>query len=400
MTPVTGYLISEYPAVSHTFIQREIEGLRHHGVDVRPYSIREPAPSGLTGAVEQQEHARTFYIFPKLKSPLALLAAHARLLTRAPGRYLKALSLALRVRPAGVKALVYHLAYFAEAGVLAARMQRDGVGHLHVHFANAGCTVGMLAAEICDMPFSFTMHGPTEFFDVHRLGLAEKLKRAVFVACISHFCRSQLMLFSDRADWDKFHIIRCALDSDNYDAESPKEPHNLLFVGRMAGVKGVPLLLESLAALRGGFPQLTATLVGDGPEQTALVAQAAALGLGDIVRFTGSQTQQEVAGHMARADLFVLASFAEGLPVVLMEALASATPVLTTRIAGVAELVEDGVHGRLVSPGDQEGLTAALRALLEDDAGRRTMGQAGPAKIATEFDTRTEAGKLKALFSR
>jgi glycosyltransferase involved in cell wall biosynthesis len=394
-----GYLISEYPAVSHTFIQREIEGLRAHGVAVVTYSIREPLAESLRGAVERCEHEGTFYIFPRLKSPLALLSSHARSFIQAPGRYLSALRLALRTRSAGFKALIYQLAYFAEAGILAAQVRKDDVTHLHVHFANAGCTVGMLAAEMCGRPFSFTMHGPTEFFDVYRLALPEKLERAAFVACISHFCRSQLMLFSDKSHWDKFHIIHCALDPDMYENEDPKDRHHVLFVGRMAGVKGVPLLLQSIADLRADLPALKAILVGDGPEQRELVVRAEGLGLQDVVRFTGYQTQQEVAEYMKAADVFVLASFAEGLPVVLMEALASATPVIATRIAGVGELVEDGVHGRLVAPGDQRGLTEALRELLEDDKARLAMGQAGPGKIRAEFDTKTEAGKLAALFS-
>ncbi|WP_368188459.1 glycosyltransferase family 4 protein [Aestuariibius sp. HNIBRBA575] len=398
MIPKIGYLVSEYPAVSHTFIQREVAALQEQGVDVVPYSIREPSEAGRKGAVEKREHARTFYVLPKLKKPLQLMATHARMIRRGPGRYFRILGRAITRRPAGIKALIWHLAYFAEAGVLADQMGRDGVTHLHVHFANAGCTVGMMAAGLADIPFSFTMHGPTEFFDVQPHQLPDKIAQAKFVVCISHFCRSQLMLFSDPSHWDKFHIVRCAIDPDRFASGADKIRKSLLFVGRMSGVKGVPLLLQSAADLREKHPDMRVTLVGDGPERAALETKVTQSGLGEIVHFTGYQTQDEVAQFMQQSEVLVLASFAEGLPVVLMEALASDTAVVTTRIAGVAELVEDGVNGLLVSAGDQDGLTRALDRVLSDADLCRQMGTAGPAKIRTMFNSQVEAEKLAALF--
>ena len=160
------YLTGEYPRVSHTFIQREAEGLRGLGLDVTTCSVRRVHPENLTGPEERAAEASTFYLLAAAKNPLRLLRDHAAALIRAPGRYLRALALAWRTRPPGLKAALYQLFYFAEAGVLAAELRRRGVEHLHNHFADSSCTVAMLAAGIAGLPYSFTMHGPTEFFAV------------------------------------------------------------------------------------------------------------------------------------------------------------------------------------------------------------------------------------------
>lgn len=399
-TRTIAYLTSEYPKISHTFIQREVAGLRANGLEIDTFSIREPSSDDLRGDAEQSEHQTTTYIFPTLKKPIPLLQAHLSQLVRAPALYLGALVSAVRDRPAGLKSLIYQLAYFAEAGILADHLKSRSIAHLHAHFANSGCTVAMLASQMADVPFSFTMHGPTEFFDVEKFSLRKKLSKARFVCCISHFCRSQLMLFSDKSDWEKFHIIHCAVDPDDFSASPSRDENNLLFVGRMSGVKGVPLLLEAVARVAADIPDLSVTLVGDGEERPELEAQARSLGVADRVLFAGYQSQAEVSGHMANAGVFVLPSFAEGLPVVLMEALASQTPVVTTRIAGVSELVIDGKTGVLIAPGDVDGLADALREIFGDQKARKSMGKAGRAKVSSDFNIQIETQKLAQLFKQ
>ena len=394
------YLVSEYPKVSHTFIQREIAGVRRAGVNILTYSIREPQSDDLMGQAERTEHQSTFYVFKRLKSPVSLIASQFQLFTASPARYFRAFGVALRKRPAGIKSALFHLAYFAEAAILGRELLKNQVSHLHVHFANSGCTVGMLASELTGIPFSFTMHGPTEFFNVEKFALPEKLKRAEFVVCISDFCRSQLMLFAEKTDWDKLHIIHCAVELGLYKTDAIKAKDNVLFVGRMSGVKGAALLLNAVVSLRQNFPDITVTMIGDGPEKADLEAQSSELGLEPHVTFLGARSQQEVAKHMALATVFVLPSFAEGLPVVLMEALASATPVIATRVAGVAELVEDGVNGRLVMPGNQQQLNEALAQLLEDSNMRQMMGKNGRAIVDKVFNTKIETKKLSELLRR
>ena len=393
------YLTSEYPKVSHTFIQREAEGVRAAGVEVLTCSVRKPDPKDLTGPEEEAAFAETFYILDAAKNPLRLIGDHLGALFTGSGRYLSALGLAWRTRPPGLKALLWQLFYFAEAGVLARHLRRQKVSHLHTHFANSGCSVAMLASQISGIPYSFMMHGPAEFFEADRWRLDEKVARARFVTCISHFCRSQLMIFAGQAHWEKLHIVHCALDPDVYDRPRPEPGKQLLFVGRLAGVKGVPVLLEVLSRVRAAHPDLRLTLVGDGPERAGLETRARTLGVDDLVEFAGYKSQGEVAEYLAQSDIFVLPSFAEGLPVVLMEALASRVPVLTTRIAGVSELVEDRVNGYLVPPGDVESLIQRLTDLLDAPETRAAMGEAGRAKVVAEFNIRDETLRLAHLLA-
>jgi glycosyltransferase involved in cell wall biosynthesis len=369
--------------------------LRDLGHEVLTCSVRQVHPENLTGPEERAAEASTFYLLSAAKNPLRLIGAHVRALARAPGRYLRALGLAWSTRPAGMKAALYQLFYFAEAGVLADELRRRGIGHLHNHFADSSCTVAMLAAGISGLPYSFTMHGPTEFFAAEKWRLDEKIARARFVACISHFCRSQLMIWSAPDDWAKLRIVHCGITPEHYGHAAGRTPgKRLVFVGRLAPVKGVPVLLDALARLRADDPEVTLTLVGDGAERGWIEARIAELGLADAVTITGYLGQAEVAAELAKADIFVLPSFAEGVPVVLMEAMATGLPVVTTRIAGIPELVEDGVSGRIVAPGDVAGLTDAIAGLLADPDRRTAMGIAGRAHVAAEHDVTAEAAWL------
>ncbi|CUH79410.1 glycosyltransferase family 4 protein [Tropicibacter naphthalenivorans] len=381
------YLTGEYPRASDTFIQREVAALRDLGHDVLTCSIRTTGAEHLVGPEQREEHARTFKVLDACKRPLRLACAHLRWMAR-PGRYLKALKLAWDTAPKGLKGRLYNLIYFAEAGVLADELTRQGVQHLHNHIAKASCTVAMLASELSGIPYSFTIHGPDIFFEPHHWRIDAKAARASFVACISDFCRSQLMCFADQSHWDRFHIVHCGVDPDRYTA-SAHEGQELLFVGRLAAVKGVPVLLEALKDLPTGWHL---TVIGDGPDRAALETQAKGLN----VDFLGYRSQAEVAEALAQTDVFVLPSFAEGVPVVLMEAMASGVPVVTTQIAGVPELVRPEA-GRLVPPGDVDALRAAIHGTLSDE-GRRETGAKGAEIVRTEYNITREAAWLSTLF--
>jgi glycosyltransferase involved in cell wall biosynthesis len=203
------------------------------------------------------------------------------------------------------------------------------------------------------------------------------------------------MLFSDPVHWHKLAIVRCGVEPARYGA-APRDRfgQHVLFIGRLAAVKGVPLLLEAFARVRPSYPDARLTLVGDGPDRAALEAQATTLGLTGTARFAGYRSQEEVAALLAEADMLVLPSFAEGLPVVLMEALASRIPVIATQVAAVAELVRDGETGYLVPPGDVESLADRIDRLLADPELCRRMGEAGRVIVLTQHDVQQEAGKL------
>ncbi len=397
------YLTGEYPRATDTFIQREVAALRTLGLEVKTCSIRRTDGGHLVGPEQHSEAAQTFYVLKAASQPLRLISAHLAALTTSPQRYFKALALAVKTSAPGTRALLYQLIYFAEAAVLARHLKQQNVRHLHNHIATATCTVAMLASEISGIPFSFTLHGPDIFFAPHRWRLDEKIRRASFVACISHFCRAQAMAFADPSDWDKLAIVHCGVEPSRYlsspDRAARGTGHNLLFVGRLASVKGLPVLFQALAGLVPDHQDLMLTLIGDGPDRALLQDQVNQLGLQDHVAFAGYQSQDAVARALLESDLLLLPSFAEGLPVVLMEAMAAGLPVLTTRIAGVPELVEDGISGILVPPGDVDALADGLRKLLADANLRHRMGQAGRQKVIAEFTASNEAARLATLFA-
>ncbi|MGP6089421.1 glycosyltransferase family 4 protein [Antarctobacter jejuensis] len=387
--PKLAYLTGEYPRASDTFIQREVAALRGLGHEVDTCSIRTTGAEHLVGPEQREEHARTFRVLDTARHPARLIKAHLRCL-QTPGRYLSALKLAWQTAPKGIKGRLYNLIYFLEAGVLADHLRDQRVGHLHNHIAKASCTVAMLASELSGIPYSFTIHGPDIFFEPHHWRIDEKARRAAFVACISDFCRSQLMCFTAQEHWPKMHIIHCGIDPDRY-SPAPHTGKRLLFVGRLAAVKGMPVLLEALRDLPGDWHL---TVIGDGPDRAALEAQAQ----GMPVEFLGYRSQAEVAEALHATDVFVLPSFAEGVPVVLMEAMASGVPVVTTRIAGIPELVDEGVSGYLVPPGDAGALRKAIDRALSDRDKRREMGAQGRARVVADFNLSVEPARLSRLF--
>ncbi|ETX27781.1 glycosyltransferase [Roseivivax isoporae] len=392
-----GYLTGEYPRASDTFIQREVAGLRALGHVVETCTVRRTGPEHLVGPEQRSEQAGTFHVLEAARRPARLARAHLRWMRR-PGRYLRALALAWRTAPEGWRGALWQAFYFAEAGVLADHLARRGVSHLHNHIAEASCTVAMLASALSGIPYSFTIHGPGIFFAPERWRIDEKAARAAFVACISDYARAQLMCFAAPEHWGRLHVVHCGVTPDIYAGGPRGRGADLLFVGRLARVKGVALLLRAVAALAERVPDLHLTLIGDGPDRAGLEAEARALGIAERCTFLGYRGQAEVAEALGHADLFVLPSFAEGVPVVLMEAMAAGLPVVTTRIAGVPELVEDGVSGLLVAPGDAGRLADALARLLADPGERARMGAAGRARVAAEHDAAIEAARLAALF--
>jgi glycosyltransferase involved in cell wall biosynthesis len=395
MTLRVAYMTGEYPRATDTFIQREVAALRAQDVHVETFSVRRPHERETVGPEQQAERAGTCYLIPAC--PLDLLKSHASLLRASPSRYFEAFTLALRVRPPGFKALMLQLAYFAEAGLVARRLHAHQLGHLHNHFSNSSCSVAMLAARLAGVTFSFTMHGPAEFFEPRYWRIDEKVRRALFVCCISHFCRSQAMVFAPQDKWDRLHIVHCGVDPRAFGPPVRHEGtgRRLLFVGRLAAVKGLPVLLETLASLRADRPDVVLTIAGDGPDRARLEGQARELGIASNVRFLGYQSQAQVRELLMReTDVFAMASFAEGVPVVLMEAMAAGVPVVATRIAGVPELVEDGISGFLVPPGNCEALAERISALLDDPALRQRFGRAGRAEVEAEFNAATEARRL------
>jgi colanic acid/amylovoran biosynthesis glycosyltransferase len=397
------YLVGEYPRVSHAFIRREVEGLRDRGVAVSTFSIR-PAPTvELLTAADRQAAAETWTILHPRGGVLS--AAHLRVSAPSPLRYGATLALALRLSSGGVRAGLWQLFYFVEAIVLWDRLRSQRIKHVHAHFANVATAVSLLVAHFGGegWSWSFTMHGPTEFDDVTRYALAEKVRRARFVACIGDYCRSQLMKLVEAEQWAKLEIVHCGVDPSAYDVPDRHErpgPLHVLCVGRLVADKGHGVLLDALATLRDQGVEVRATFAGDGPERGALERQAAQLRLGAGISFEGLVSQERLRDLYSAADVFCLPSFAEGVPVVLMEAMATGLPVVSTRVTGIPELVDDGVSGELAPPGRPEALASAIRGLAADPDRRTALGRAARAKVVAEYDVRVWVAALHDLYVR
>jgi colanic acid/amylovoran biosynthesis glycosyltransferase len=388
------YLTGEYPRATDTFIQREVMTLREKGVEVDTFSIRKTGDEHIVGAEQKAERDRTFYILPAAK-PIPTLLAHVSLFLSSPQRYLQAAKLAWDTHPQGIRGTIYQFFYFAEAGILAHQIQQRQIQHLHNHFGDSSCTVAMLAAALGGFSFSFTMHGPYIFFEPHRWRLDEKLKRSLFTNCISNFCRSQGMIFTPAKQWHRMHIVHCGIAPELFSLKIHSDPgRRLLYVGRLADVKGLPILLESLATVQRSHPDVELTVVGDGPDRARLEAMTAKLGLQTNVKFLGYQSQANVREFMQQTDMFVMSSFAEGVPVVLMEAMAAGVPVIATQIAGISELVEDGINGYLVPAGDPVKLADRIEKLLSSAESRSQLGVAGRLKVEQEFNIHKEVERL------
>jgi colanic acid/amylovoran biosynthesis glycosyltransferase len=391
------YLVSQYPAVNHTFILREILELRTLGFDIPVASIRAAdRPIDRLSPEEQREQRTTFYVKPR--GVFGILGVNVQVFFQRPLRYIRAVFYALRLAGWNVRAAFFNLAYLAEAAVVMDWMRRQKLTHLHMHFTS---TVGLLAGRLAPLQLSATIHGPAEFDDPAGFYLAEKIRAFHLLCTISEYGRSQLMKFSEPAEWPKFHVARLGVDPALYSArpfrESPS-PFEILFVGRLAPVKGPQVLVAAMDRLVKESRPVRLRFVGDGPEHAALEHSVTARGLSPHVIFEGWQNADRVRALYQQADIFALPSFAEGIPVVLMEAMAMEIPCVTTRITGIPELIRDPVDGLLVTPANDEELAAAIARLIDDPELRQRIGRAARQRVVESFDLRRNAARLAEIF--
>ena len=375
--------------------------MRERGVEISVASVnRGPTLDKLTEA-ERSEAAATFYIKPEgIGGALHAFFWGCR---RAPAGLLRGLGFALRLSGFAPKSLLLHLAYFAEALILGRWMAMRKLRHVHVHFATPAATVALILSRVTDVSFSLTVHGPDEFYDIAKYSLVEKLTGAKFAVAISYFAQSQMMKLTPAEVWPRFEISRLGVDSARFApraARAETSPFHVLCVGRLVSAKGQRILIDAIAKLRSAGRDVHLTLVGDGPDRGALESSVDHLGLRAAVEFTGSVNQDKIRSLYERADVFALASFAEGIPVVLMEAMAMEIPCISTRIAGIAELIESGEDGLLVAPSDVDGLASAVAALMDDPALRERLGKAGRLRVQREYELSASVERLAELLCR
>ena len=395
-----GYLVNTYPRPSHSFIRREIAALEAQGLQVHRFAMRGD-PAALTDPADRAEHARTERVLEA--GGKRLLAGLARQALENPARFFRAMRLARRRARAGESSLVRQIIYLAEGAHVAARAKALGLAHIHAHFGTNSARVAAYARLLGGPRFSFTVHGPEEFDNSLALDLGGKLALAEFCIAVSSYGRSQIFRWSAAEDWEKVHVVHCGLDLPRWAKPSPLPPGalHMVAVGRFAEQKGFGLLIRAFALAWRRNPALRLSLVGDGELRPQIEALIAAEGMGEAVRLLGWQDEAGVRAAMEAAHALVTPSFAEGLPVVIMEAMACARPVIATYIAGIPELVRPGQEGWLVPAGDAEALAETmLQAAETDHATLERMGAAARARVTERHDIRESARRLAALFSR
>ena len=388
------YLTTSYPEVSHTFIRREILEVERLGHEVDRLSIRAPE-SVLVDAEDVSDANRTWYCLPRLKSEIwgALLVSPLKLLT--------ALVATIQLARLSHRGPVVNLAYLVEALLVARRLREQDVDHLHVHFGTNAATVAYLARLLGGPTWSMTIHGPAEFDSAIGFSLERKIESAAFVVAITDYCGAQLRRWVTPEHWDKIRVVHCAVPDSLLERARPVDPDckTIACIGRLCEQKGQLLLLEALRRVLDGGDELRLVLGGDGEMRGLIEERIAALDLTDHVEITGWIDADEVATRLLASRAMVLPSFAEGLPVVIMESLAVGRPVLSTYIAGIPELVEPGAHGWLVPAGSVDALVEALREVARTPTDRLDeMGRAGTAAVRARHHLPTEVSRLEKCF--
>lgn len=372
------YVISQYPAPSHTFIRREIAALRKRGLSILPVSIRQ----GLAGGDES---------VPAIldQSWYRLLGSAVRAVLTAPRRTAQTWLAAQQHRSLGIRGWTWAQFHFVEAIALATMLRGAAIDRIHSHFANSGATVAMLAAKHLDLPWSLTLHGISETDSPAGALLAGKIERAEFIACASWFMRAQGMRTVPAEQWFKFHVVRCGVEVDRIkrsEAPPPKSRLRFVTVGRLSPEKGYPGLLEAFQGVVAAGIDAELVIVGDGPLRETLEHQISLAGLAERIALHGALPESETLDQVARADVFVLPSLMEGLPVVLMEAMALEKPVIAALVAGIPELVRDGETGLLFRPADWESLRSCMIRLATDPELRRTLASTSRSCIEKKHD--------------
>ncbi len=356
------YLVNQYPTVSHTFVRRELQALERLGFSITRVSIRDTKPS-LVDPLDVAESGKTQVLLSAPKCSWAML----RMAFLRPFRFISAFACVMRLwRDAGYGA-PRQMAYLAEACRLADMARTLGFEHIHAHFGTNSAAVALLCKVLGGPPFSFTVHGPEEFDRATTESLREKVAAARFVVVISSFGRSQLQRWCDRKDWNKIEVVRCGLDGSYLDQQPLpiSSPNRLVCVARLSEQKGLFTLIEAAIRLTAQTNDFELVLVGEGPLRAELQRAVESSSARDCVRFIGAQTQEQVQQWILSSRCFVLPSYAEGLPVVIMEAFVLARPVIASYIAGVPELVIAEENGWLVPAGSVDELIVAMHEALE-----------------------------------
>ncbi len=391
------YLTNQYPKISHSFIRREILALEALGVEITRFSIRR-AKENFPDPADRTELQRTTFLLDG--GAVSLLGATLAAALVRPHSFLRALRMTLKMGLRSLRGPVRHLVYLAEAAKLQKLCHERGITHLHVHHATNPAVVALLCKMLGGPPYSLTVHGPEEFEQGNKLALNEKIAHAAFVTTVSEWSRGKLIEYCDTADAKKIHLVRNGIDDffvSNLPTTVTGTPQ-LLWVGRMEKQKDPLMLVRAVKKLRAQNYSCAVTMIGDGSLRAAVEKEIQESGLTGTFTLKGWGNQAEILAHLRSARVLVLSSRSENVPSVIQESLAQARPVVSTRVGGVDELVQDGVTGWLVPPDSVEELARVLLyVLLTDPAQLQQMGQRGRQFILKNHSLTAHAAQLLAL---
>jgi len=392
------YFVNQYPKVSHSFIRREINALEKQAIEVVRYALRTDE-SELVDKFDHDELNKTQYILQLSK--LTILTTVLLKIISSPDRFISTLLTTIKIGKRSDRGLFRHFIYFIEACLLEKLLQKDPVSHIHAHFGTNSTTVVMLCHLLGGPKYSFTVHGPEEFDKPEFISIPEKIKHADFVVAISSFGRSQLYRWIEHQLWKKIKIVHCGLEKEFYDIEFQPVTQNkkLVCVGRLCEQKGQSLLVAAAHKLKQQGADFQLVLAGDGPMRQEIEELIKEYQLELNITITGWISSEQVRNELLDATALVLPSFAEGLPVVIMEAMALGRPVLTTYIAGIPELVINNENGWLIPAGSLDDLVSAMNNLLQtSDNDIKNMGNKARERVITRHNIDTEAAKLISFF--
>ncbi len=390
------YLMNTYPITSTTFIRREIDAHERAGMAITRYAMR-PWDGELVDPDDLKEKEQTHYILTG--NAYSLVKAFLRELLTNPKGVTRAIAPWLSLIHQARGGILRHVAYLLEAIYFRQETAKHGIEHVHTHFMTNACTVAMLAHLMGGPSYSATAHGPDELTDAPLLGFTAKIEHANFIAAITHFCKSQLIRFSKARYEDKIKIIHCALNLRDFAITPPPDNQTIVCVGRLCPQKGQALLPKAAAALSQEFPDLKIVLIGDGHTRSEIQQEIQSLGLEKHFVLAGWKSNLEVREAITKARCFMLASFAEGLPVGIMEAFALGRPVISTYIAGIPELVDEEC-GWIVPAGSIDDLAHAIKQALTTSPEKLVaLGKEGRRRVELAHDIDTEALRLRKLFS-
>jgi len=398
------YMMSRFPKLTETFVLYEMLSLERLGVRVEIFPlVREKTP---VMHAESLPYVRRAQYTPLFSWPI--LRANLDALLRRPRAYLGAFWALFRHNLGSPRFFTRAMALFPKSVYLAQRMQQAGITHIHAHFASHPAAAAYVIHRLTGIPYSFTAHGSDIHRDRHML--REKVARAAFVAPISNFNRQVILDECAGRFEEKLVVVHCGVDTGVFHPNGRRPalpgaaPFSILCIGTLHEVKGQTYLIEACRLLQQKGLPFQLRFVGDGPDLPKLQAQVARAGLQGCVEFLGRKTREEVIKLLRAVDVLVAPSVPsrdgrkEGIPVVLMEAMASGVPVIASRLSGIPELVEDGRDGLLVTPGRADELAAALERLALDPELQACLSQEGRKKIEREFDLNASTARLLHLF--